>query len=295
MPACYIGVDTTCPRITGTRCYALEDYSDSPTKYLRLSQLHVTAPNLLSTGAIPTTVVTPAVTLDLPQCYMNSPGKGGLFNWLIEIDTDAKRLKTGGAAFAQPTDGYCFLDEKIGESQVKPVEVDIDYDPTTGKFATKDKLDLLVVPIYTSPDSTPILLPISNATITGGELSENGNCIGRFKGEPGELEDGTCATLTSDSSSDDAYQWKDGAQLEGTITLEEADKVDVVDLGVSLCKLITNHAGEKVNGIARCLRDADGVIDYSGAKQIEGSGKDAYVTLKAGLAASAVKRSAACQ
>jgi hypothetical protein len=304
LAGCYKG-SSACPAIAGTKCFALADNTDSKVKNMRLSQLHVTAPSLLATGAIPTTVVSPAVTLNLPACYLNSTQKGGLFNWLASLDTDTGKLTTGGANVpASPTDGYCFLKQTVGTTMVEPITIDTDFDKATNKFSTKGLIAKLVVPIYTADPNKPegkgkdpILLPLSNGKIFDVTLTENGNCVGRFKGEDGELDE-NCQTITSDPKDDASYQWVDGAKLEGTITLEEADAVDVVDLGASLCTLLTNKKQDAADakGIKRCLRTADNLIEYDKMKspEIEGDGATAFVTLKASFAASAVKVNETC-
>jgi hypothetical protein len=288
-PAC-IGLD-------GSRCIALANNASLGVKTLRISQLHITAPAALATGAFPVAFIMPSVTLNLPACYLESSAKGGLLNWLLSLDTEKSTLTIGGALVPlAPEQGYHFMKQTVGTVGVTPATVAIDYDTTTGAFSAKQSIPKLALPIYNFNPHTPqgagkdpTLLPLSNVIISDGILSEGGNCIGRFKGEQGEL-DKFCLTTSSKPPEDAAYSWVNGAKLTGTITLEEADKVDILEFGQSLCTLITKHKTSEPDptGIKRCGREGSGHIDLAGTSDIEGAFNAEYVTFTTGITASAV-------
>lgn len=297
--------------ISGTKCMALIDVSQEKKKTLRLSQLQVTKPALLASKAIQNTIVGPAVTMksDKDCALAADPTKAGTFNWLVEFDlttAGAEAIKTGGAKpVADPAAGYCFLKASYNGLDVGPVNSKIKYDAATGSFETTDPLDIKV-PIFLDKDGTktPIVLPIRGGVIKGGTLSENGNCIGRFRGETGELDPkAECQPTTGDPTDPAAYQYKNGAILEGYVTAEEADQVLIVDLKKSMCSLLANQAEKKmINGEQYdvCKRTADGKLDFSMTttgpdfKSPNATANDSY-RLGAELAASAVKITGDCQ
>ncbi|MCU0658436.1 MAG: hypothetical protein MUF64_25220 [Polyangiaceae bacterium] len=286
-PAC-------CQIVPGSRCMAKADNSGSPRKRLRMGQLRVKAPAKLSTNLVQGTIVSPAVTQLDPACGLSGVNKGGLFNWILDFDTSTGILRTGGArAVEKIEDGYCFLKASFEGVQVEPIEAEMNFDAATGAFSTKGQIPRIAVPIFQKRDANdvPILLPIRNAVIQDGVLSPDGNCIGRFRGEPGELDE-SCQTLTNNATSPDAYLFENAATIEGIITLEEADQVKVVDLRQTLCTLlVSTSATMKVDGYTVCSR-VDGklspdVMAVADASSTPGGEKDA-VRLAADFAASSV-------
>ena len=256
--------------LPGSHCMSLVDNTSTTKKTLRISQLRVTKPALLASKPIEFSIIGPAVTwADDAACGLSAPGKAGQFNWLLEFDTAAKTLKTGGA---KPVDdahsGYCYVNDSFGGLAVAPIAptpIDLtDNKDGTFTFGTTQKFDISV-PIFLDKTATkaPIVLPLKGGTIKNGTLTEGGNCIGKFKGDT--LDPSTsppCQPQTSDPTKDDAYQYTSGATLEGYITAEDADSVIVVDLGQSLCSLLANTAMD-VGGVKHCLRDTGGKLDFS--------------------------------
>ena len=221
----------------------------------------------IATPPVPcTTIVSPAVTQYDPGCLLNDASKGGLFNWLLDIDTEAKTLRTGGARGVDDISaGYCFLQADFSDLKVEPIQTDITYDETSGAFATTGSIERLTVPIFQTrnPDDVPILLPLRLASISDGTLSTDGNCIGRYRGESDELTPGDCTTTMNNAKSDENYRFIDGATIQGIISLEEADHVKIIDLSASLCTLLTGVSVKAANNYGTCPRNPDGTFTSS--------------------------------
>lgn len=286
---------TCCQIVKDSKCMAKVENSSSPRKTLRISQLRVQAPAKLASSLVQNTIVSPAVTQLDPECGFKDVNKGGLFNWLIDFDTSAKKLRTGGARAVEKIDeGYCFLKADFTGVQVEPILVDMNFDAGTGAFSTAAQIPRLAVPIFQKrdPKDIPILLPLRNVEIYDGVLDTNGNCIGRFRGESGEL-DGDCKTLTNDVTSPEAYLFENGGKIRGVITLEEANQVKIVDLNQTLCALLVKpNATEKQGDFTSCKQEggklAPEVFASADAESTPGGAKDA-VKLAAEFAASSIK------
>ncbi|RYE77984.1 MAG: hypothetical protein EOO74_06015, partial [Myxococcales bacterium] len=163
---CY--APTGCQVISENRCLAKIDNAATARKTLRMSQLRVRQPTKLANKLVQFTIVSPAVTQYDDACLLKDAAKGGLFNWLIDFDTEAKKLRTGGARAVENIDeGYCFLNASFSGLTVEPIEADMNYDPATGEFSTATPITRLTVPIFQkrTPDDVPILLPLLNAEI----------------------------------------------------------------------------------------------------------------------------------
>lgn len=285
-----------CCLVKDSKCMAKVDNGAAEHKTLRMSQLRVKSPPKLSNKLVQNTIVTPAVTQLDPACRFKDVNKGGLFNWLIDLDTTTGTLRTGGArAVEDINEGYCFLKAEYSGIVVEPITAELNFDKATGQFATKAPLARLSVPIFQKrdPNDVPILLPLRNAEIYDGTLSENGNCIGHFRGEPGEL-DSDCNTITSDVADPNSYRFENGGKIKGMITLEEADQVKIVDLKQTLCALLvpTAEIVDGADGYKVCKREgaalSAGVMKVADAASEPGGANDA-VGLSAEFAASSIK------
>ena len=294
--------------LPGSSCMALVDNTTVTRKTLRMSQLAVTKPATLASKTVEFSIITPAVTwIDNPACGLTAPGKAGQFNWLLEIDTANKTMKTGGAApVADAHGGYCYVNQSFGGLLVAPTTGPIDLKDNgdgTFDFSSMGKFDISV-PIFLDATGTkaPIVLPLKGGTITNGKLSEKGNCIGRFRGKAGELDPTTkppCATQSSDPKDPLSYSYVNDATLTGYITAEDADKVLVVDLGESLCGLLTNAIMTAADGTKVCKRDMAGKLDFSSSMtgpdfSSKGDGVKDSFELGATFAAAAVKINDTC-
>ncbi len=110
--------------------------------------------------------------------------------------------------------------------------------------------------------TTALLLPLHEARLINGTLSANKNCIGKFNAE-GLSPDNSCIGDT------DTPTFITGAEIEGYITLAEADEVAIDSLEQSLCVLLSGDPATYGDGGSpqKCKRTFDGmavVIDFKG-------------------------------
>lgn len=288
--ACYPG--GTCPQVAKSECVALVDNAASTKFSLRMSNLTLTAPAALTKGLVKGIVQT-GVTMALPSCNLTG---GGTFSWLLQFDTTAGTLRTGGGKPAKdPTAGYSFTDETVTQNGT-PFKIAPFTAPAPikeGAFAVTMGQDV-IVPIYLDDTAKDVvLLPLHDAKLVG-TVSANNNCIGKFNSAGLDPAGGCIA--------DDAnplFIGKDGkadsdGKLEGYITLEEADKVIVDKLGQSLCVLLTGDAAQYGDGgspLTKCKRDAAMKITFQGDwchASNDKACKDS-IRLGAGFSASSVK------
>lgn len=244
------------PLCTVGECVSLADNTGKTKFGLRMSQLTVTKPEVLTTVTVGK-IVSDGVRLNLLDCRLNGQGT---FNWLLELDTAAGTLTTGGALpQADPTKGYCFVDSTVGPFAIQSVTVPAPV--VDGKFSAE--VGNVLVPIYLQidPPGTPIILPLRGGRISEATLSADNNCIGSYNTE-GLLPVDRCLP------SQEIPAFIDGASLDGYITLEDADQVIVEDVQQSLCVLL---AGPDPDGMyndggtpKRCKRDAADAIVLQG-------------------------------
>jgi hypothetical protein len=109
---------------------------------------------------------------------------GATFSWLLQFDTTAGTLKTGGARPVQdPTKGYSFDDEMIAEGStmfhVQPITATGVMPDATGHFSFTMGQDLILPVFLDAAATTVILMPLHETRFTMGTLSSNNNCIGQ--------------------------------------------------------------------------------------------------------------------
>lgn len=273
-------------------CLALVDNSSKTDKIgLRMAQLAITKPEALSKGAVKA-IVANGVAMNLDQCNIQGQGT---FSWLLEFDRTNGKLKTGGAKpVADPFAGYCFVNDTA--KNITPITVDAPF--TGDKFETTGDVKL-TVPIYLdAAASSVVLLPLQAVKLFNATLSADNNCIGKYNADTLSV-DNNCLP---DEEAGISY-FTDDASLQGFVTLEQADTVDVSALSQSLCVLLSGDAktyGHDVDGVSRCTRDANDKItlkgDWCAATNAAATADcaDAF-QLGATFAASAVKISGDCQ
>jgi len=272
-----------CPAASiASDCVALTDNSGKDQFALRLSQLSVTAPQVLTTPLV-ASIVSDGVTLNLEEC--NIKGGMGTFNMLTIFDKTADTLTLAGAFPEQnPADGYCIVNDPANE--VEPITVKANLMPD-GSFST-DSIDRIVVPIFLDLSgnlSSAVFLPLREGRITAGQLSDDQNCVGRFAVETLKPQFECVA---------DPEYFETAASLEGYITIEDADAVVVDQLSQSLCVLLSGDVatyGDGGDPIERCARDTNGDIvltgDWCSTTNSAGGCQDAF-RLEATVASSAV-------
>jgi hypothetical protein len=158
-----------------------------------------------------------------------------------------------------------------------------------GSWAS-DVIPKLYVPIYVhGMASEVVVLPLTQAKVTGVTISTDGNCIGSYN------PDGVTPPAANNTCQDQDYtscqRWHTAGALGGFITLKEADGVFVVDLGKSLCVLLTGGTSTS-NGGMNCATDSSGNVtakgDFCSTTDSPGGCEDSY-WLAATFAASAAK------
>lgn len=251
----------SCPQVV-SECVALADNSAKDKFVLRMSQLTIARPAVFKDPTL-AKILSQGVTINLASCLTESghaPLKGlGTFSWLFEFDQSAGTLRTGGATpEADPSQGYCFVNETIQNSPIAPFSVPAVI--REGTFASTTGIDV-TVPIYpenySGNNMGVILLPLRNLLILNGKLSTDQNCIGSFNAmglSPGNLclpEDGKPRYL-------------DGAELDGYVTLEDGDKVEVEAIKQSVCVVLSGNTAMFGDGAGKCKRDAANQIVFKG-------------------------------
>lgn len=266
-----------------TSCIGLVDNTGQTKFGLRMSELQVTAPAALTTGIV-AGIVGGAVTPNNAGCNLNG---SATFNWLIQFDTAASTIKTGGAKpVADATTGYSFVDETVSGLHLQPITYPGVKPDASGAFTVAMGQDLLV-PIYLDTAGTSVvILPLKNSRLTTGTLSASQSCIGKYNAENLDV-----ANSCLPDSKNKAFIT--GAKIDGIITLEDADTVVVSSLNQSLCVLLSQdpatYGVKDAAGVTICKRTG-GMIDFQGdtCSMAGGTCKDA-VNLTADFAASSVK------
>ncbi|WP_394827541.1 hypothetical protein [Pendulispora albinea] len=238
-----------------TTCMPLDDNKGKETLDLRIRRLHIISPKTLAKEQIEAVVVTGQ--MDLKESRCGEVGTGS-FNWLLRVTHQAGSntgtVETGGAP---PSDdpfgkGFCFYNHTTPSGiAVSPQKVNATF---TGNEFTSDKFAKLNVPIFVGGDkNNAIVLPLTNMVMNKVVLSDDNNCVGKF-----DLKalDSDCLEAPKTCT-----KWKTSASLGGFITLEEADNVNVKDLGSSLCVVLADSPkGEIKDGFPRCPRNPDGSL-----------------------------------
>jgi hypothetical protein len=230
-----------CGSTAATSCEPLADNSGQTTQSFRMRRLILVAPSTLANSTVQQGVIDNGVDMNEPECGEEETGD---FSWLLSFDTTNNTLKTGGAppcdfsdAGGTPscdpfTTGYCFVNKTIsspgGNIQVGPVTV-ATMKAADGTIQTAP-IPSLNIPIYFQ--GSIIVLPIQGGSLAGVSITDNGNCIGSVN------------INALSAACDDQYtgcsKWLTAGALTGYITLNEANNVQVLSLGSTLCSLLTS-------------------------------------------------------
>jgi hypothetical protein len=234
---------------TSSSCLALASNTGT-TENFRIRALYLAAPKALTFGTVQDGIVTAETELDNATCGQNG---SSLFNWLMTIDTSALTLKTGGAPTPSDTSGasgFCYENDTQDGLAVQPATTTLTKN-SDGSYSTATPLADLNIPFGVPDSSAIIVLPLHNVSVNDITVSENGNCIGSYKSSP--------ATAAGCVDIDGCQRWNTSAALGGYITLAEADKVDVVQIGESLCALLSyDQTGAKDTSTNDCAKDSSG-------------------------------------
>lgn len=261
---------------SASTCLPMADNKGKDVLDFRIRRLNVATPDALKSKVIRDGVLTNAINLGTKECSDKS-GTGD-FTWLVRVDKKAGTLTTGGAALS--TDifglGYCFANTTVGALRVEPAVFPITFQGNTFGSTTNQRLN---VPIFSSITPDVIILPLSDVKVAGVTLSEEGNCIGKFRK--------TALGADCSENADSCSKWQTAGALSGYITLEDADLVLIPQTSSSLCTLLTQSTKGADN---KCQRQ-NGVIvpkgDYCSKDKKPGSCQDS-VWLAATFAAAAV-------
>ncbi len=230
-----------------------------------------------------------AVTLEEPVC---NQGGTGTATWLLQFDTAASTLKTGGAKpVADPNDGYSFDMETLDGFSVAPVTLmNVAVDP--GGVVSSGTAQVLNIPFFLDSSGTSsILLPLQQLSLQPGTLSSGNDCIGSYNAD-GLQASNNCQPMTGTSG------FIDGGRLSAFITLEEADTVIITAVNESLCVVLTGdpttYGTTNSDGVTVCARNSDDEIVYKGdwcAQTNSGASVTCFdaVEITANFAASSIK------
>jgi hypothetical protein len=230
---------------TSSSCLALASNTGT-TDNFRVRALYLAAPKALTFPNVQGGIVTAETELDNAACGQNG---SSLFNWLMTIDTSAMTLKTGGAPTPSDTSGaagFCYENDMQDGLPVQPATAPLTKN-SDGSYSTSTPIADLNIPFGVPDSSAIIVLPLHNVSVNNITVSESGNCIGSYKSSP--TTSAGCVDI------DGCQRWNTSAALGGYITLAEADQVDVVQIGESLCALLsydqTNSKDSTTNGCAK--------------------------------------------
>jgi hypothetical protein len=280
--------DPQCNQVA-SECIALTDNKGAASPGLRMSQITITKPTVLAPGGFVGNLVANGVQMNLDTCNLTG---GGTFSWLIQFDTAASKVRTGGAKpVSDPFGGYCFVNQILGGIQIAPAEADA---PISGGAFSAD-IGNVTVPIFLDAAASKyVLMPLKQGKITG-TLSEDNNCIGKYNGDKLDPADACLADPP------ETLQFENAGTLEGFITLEDADSVIIDTPHQSLCVLLSANAAMYGDGGMpnKCKRDMAGKIVFQGDWcEATNAAADAMCSdsakLGAEFAASAVKISGNC-
>jgi hypothetical protein len=243
--------DPSCTSVPSC-CIALEDNQFKPKFTLRIGQITFAQPMVFATGLVGNTLAN-SLQMNLGQCNLQG---SGTFSWLLEYDTNTQVLKTGGAKpAADPSVGYCFVDEMVSGLQISPVSVNASL--SVGQLSAN--VGDLIMPMYLDSMGTSSILPLHQVGLSG-TLSPDNNCIGKYNSDTLDPANNCLAdppnTLT----------FTNAGTIDGYITLEDADAVIIDSLSQSLCVLLSGDPVLYGDGMSptKCKRDAMQEIVYHG-------------------------------
>lgn len=248
-PAC-APKGAVCKEVTSD-CIALKDNATGSID-LRMAQLTITEPAVLSKGIV-ANIVANGVQMNLEECNLAG---GGTFSWILSFDPATGMVKTGGAKpVADPSAGYCFVNEMLGGKQISPIKVASGL--MDGKF--KGDVNDINVPIYLDANASSYVLMPLHKVVLDGTISDDNNCIGKYNAD-------TLDPKANCLGGPDSPAFTNAGTLNGYITLEEADTVIVDTLAQSLCVLLSGDAATYGDGGSpnKCKRDAAMKIAYQG-------------------------------
>ncbi|MGC4118120.1 MAG: hypothetical protein QM765_26935 [Myxococcales bacterium] len=240
-------------------CMGYVDNAGKSSFGLRMGQLHFVKPGALSQG-IMAVVFSSQVLQDAPACRLTGTATT---NWLLQFDTAAASLKTGGAQpVTDPTAGYSFVDRVVSQGSQQIHLQPVVYSGVSlqgGSFSTAPA-EVLQFPMFLNAQGTSLfVLPLHHLALAG-TLASDQNCIGRYNAEGLDPANSCQGDNTHPT-------FLPGGSGTGCISLEEADGIVVEALSQTLCVLLSGNAsmyGTKNGPTTVCKRDSQGQIVYQG-------------------------------
>lgn len=249
----------------GAACIAMADNALRTDGHaqLRVSQLAVESPAVLTQPFMQTTIITEGITPTRPDASCRQQGTNR-FNILLDFNFETMEIKVGSAipqSLLGHTvgEGTCWAnyegtDTADLKSKITPVSTTFTVNESTGEFEAvfeKGEDRIMNVPIYVADTEDDFaLLPLRELVVTG-TLTAGNSCVGKFVHE--DLTAPTCAAGTS------GFRWENAGKYVGYVTVEDADTVDVSSLGFSLCTLLSGNSvkwDNNADGIGRCVNSA---------------------------------------
>ena len=260
-PNCHIPFTTSlsCTPNSGAACATGANCGESaclptttnkaPEYNFRMANLYIVSPAVLASVLVQGSVVTSALTLNAPSCGYAMTTFAGSFNWLLSFNTMTKTLTTGGGTpVTDPyKDPYCFVDTTFtpeGGTGTLVAPVDFPMEVTGNTFKVTPQTQVLNVPIFQAADNLkdPIILPVRGVRLTA-TMSPDGNCIGDINTQwSAWAASGNPQGACSDTELSACPKWFTNGSLAGYITIKDAESVQVVALGESLCQLLSGAA-----------------------------------------------------
>ncbi len=241
-------------------CLALVDNAGASPFGLRMADLSITAPSALTKGLIKS-VIENGVTLNDAQCNLNG---GGTLSWLLQLDTVAGTLRTGGARpESNPSDGYAFDDEVFPQGQgasfhAQPVTLSGALDATCAITTSAADLNL---PVFLDlQGAASFLLPLRQTSFTIETLSGDHSCIGEYNAAALDPASGCVPDSLHPG-------FLHAGQVSAYLSLEEADSAVIAAIGQTLCVVLSGDAavfGDGAQPTAHCKRDGGGHIVFNG-------------------------------
>jgi len=207
-------------------CLPLSSNAGKTTLDFRMRQLYVVAPQSLAGLQ--------KIVIDQGIYLKNACGEkqNGTFSWMLRVDKTAGTLTTGGSPVVDPFGApFCFYRNNVNGLSIQPVTVKITFN---GKSFDSDTLSALNIPIFIINNPTPVILPVRGAKIVGATIDPD-DCIGKFHKD---ALDQTCQEYDYSS----CPRWEPAGALGGYITLDDADRVDVREVGKTLCVQLTGDS-----------------------------------------------------
>jgi len=190
----------------------------------------------------------------------------GMFSWLLRFDLAAGTLTTGASKpSANPAGPYAFIDQTVTLGgtpfHIQPVTLTA---PLAGGCSFDSSAGDLLLPVYLDPGgASAILLPLRAVRFSGGELTPDHGCIGRYNAEGLHPWDSCLAPYPQPF----VPFFLPGAEVDAFMTLEDADKFVVDPLMETLCVVLgqpATYGTKNPQGVMVCERDAANEIIFKG-------------------------------